>query len=157
GARGNPALLALEAECLLGQNQTAAAHALLEKALANFPSSVELLRVKAKTHLTAGEFQSAASLLERALAADRHDYTSRYQLGQAYVALGRVADAAVQRQRAEETRQHLEAMTRMNQEATARPWDRDLRLCLAALCDLLDKPDLANMWRQAADTCPPAT
>lgn len=155
--RVNPALLALQAECLWGQDQGAEAKALLDQALADHPCSVELLRVGARTHLAAREFQAAASLLERTLALDRHDYTSRYQLGQAYEALGRRADAAAQRRLAEQTRQQMEDLTRLNQEATTRPWDKDLRLRLAELCDQLDKPELAAMWRQAAATCPPAT
>src|SRR5262249_52757864 len=109
-----------------------------------------------KIHLAADEYPAAAGLLERAVALDKHDLVSRHQLAQAYEALGRRADAAEQRRLHEQTQRFLDELTRLNREATARPWDAAVRGCLAEVCQELGKADLAAMWRAAAGACPPA-
>jgi tetratricopeptide (TPR) repeat protein len=155
GARENePVLLALRADCHLGQNRRDEARALLDRALAAHPRSLELLRGRAKLHLAAGEYKEAANLLEQAVAIDRNDLTSRHQLAQAYEALGRPTDAAEQRRLHEQTQKALEELTKLNQEATKRPWDAAVRRRLAQVCQQLGKADLAVMWLEAADACP---
>lgn len=149
-----PALAAYRGEALAGLQRGAEAVELLDRALLEHPRSIELLRARAKMEMTAGAFQTAAPLLERLLEQDRYDYPSRYQLAQAYEGLGRKAAAADQRRLAEEAKRGLEEISKLNQEATARPWDAELRRRLAELCARLDKPELAAMWRQAAETCP---
>jgi tetratricopeptide (TPR) repeat protein len=154
-ARDNePVLLALRAECHLGQNRSEEARALLDRALAAHPRSVELLRGRAKLHLAAGEYPAAAELLEQAVALDKNDLTSRHQLAQAYEALGRSANAAEQRRLHEETQKALDELTKLSQEAMKRPWDAAVRRRLAKVCQQLGKADLATMWLEAADACP---
>ncbi len=147
--------LALRAECLWSLGQTAQTRALLDQALSQSGNSVELLRLRAKLHLEAKELQAAATLLERALDLDRHDYSSRHQLAQAYEGLGRRTEAAEQRRLLEQTQKYLTQMTHLSQDAASNPWNSSVRLQLAELCEKLDKPELAQMWRQAASACPP--
>jgi predicted Zn-dependent protease len=129
---------------------------LLDGALVSHPRVPELLRLRAKVHLHTNEPQAAITLLERAVEIDRHDFAGRYQLAQAYQALHRTADAAEQRRLAEETKTSLLQMTDLVKEASEKPWDAAVRQRLADLCQKLDKPDLAAMWRKAAASCPTA-
>jgi tetratricopeptide (TPR) repeat protein len=147
---------ALRAECLWGLGRSSEAQTLLDGALINHPRVPELLRLRAKVHLHSNEPQAAITLLERAVEIDRHDFAGRYQLAQSYQALGRTAEAAEQRRLAEETKASLLQMTDLVKEASEKPWDAAVRQRLADLCQKLDKPDLAAMWRKAAASCPAA-
>jgi predicted Zn-dependent protease len=149
-----PKVLALRAECLWGQGRLTDARTVLDLALPRHPDAGDLLRLRAKLHLEAGEPQAAASVLERALEIDRHDAPGRYQLAQAYERLGRRGDADRQRALLKETHTYLDEITRLTREAMASPWDASVRQRLADVCEKLNKPDLAAMWRRAAAACP---
>lgn len=145
-----PKMLACRAECLWGLDRGAEGKALLDTALQKHPQSPDLLRLRAKLYLNENEPDKAAALLERALQVDRHDPQSRYDLVQAYQMLGRRADAAEQQRLLKQTQDYLAELTSLNHEIAERPWDAAVRTRLAEVCDKLDKPDLAAMWRQAA-------
>jgi tetratricopeptide (TPR) repeat protein len=145
-----PALLACRAECLWALDRAEESKRLLNEALREHPQSVELLRLRARLHLSANEPASAASLLERALRVDHHDSVSRYQLIQAYQMLARAKEAAEQQQLLKQTQDHLAELTKLNEEIAQRPWDGAVLTRLANVCDKLDKPEMAAMWRQAA-------
>jgi thioredoxin-like negative regulator of GroEL len=113
-----------------------------------------LLRLRARLHLSVPEAEAAATLLERVVAIDPHDYASRYQLAQAYEALQRRSDAAEQRRLAQQTKDALVQVTNLVKEAGDKPWDGSVRARLAGLCEQLGKPELAVRWRRAADACP---
>jgi tetratricopeptide (TPR) repeat protein len=147
---GKPKMLACRAECLWGLDRAAEAKLLLDKVLKEQPHSPELLRLRAKLHLSDNEPQKASAFLEQAVRLDRHDYQSRYQLAQAYQMLGRPADAAEQQRLCKETQEYLTELTNLNEAIAERPWDAAVRTRLAEVCDKLDKPDLAAMWRRAA-------
>lgn len=145
-----PKMRACRAECLWGLDRGAEAQLLLDEALKEHPHAPDLLRLRAKLYLNANEPRQAAALLEQALRLDRHDYVSRYQLAQAYQMLGRPTDAAEQQQLCKQTQEYLAELTSLNEKINARPWDAAVRTRLAEVCDQLDKPDLAAMWRRAA-------
>jgi tetratricopeptide (TPR) repeat protein len=145
----------LRAECLQGQGQTAAARALLDKALHAHPRYANLLRLRAKIYLDDSEPAAAVPLLEQAVASDRHDAASRYLLVGAYHGLGREDEAAEQQRLWQQSRKALAELTDLNQKALTRPWDADLLRRLAEVCRQLDKPELAAMWLRAAAACPP--
>jgi tetratricopeptide (TPR) repeat protein len=147
-------LMALRAECLWGLGRETEAQTLLDHALIGHPRVPDLLRLRAKLHLHANEPQAAIPLLQRALEIDRHDYAGRYQLAQAYQAIGRTADAAEQRRLADDTKASLVQMTDLIKQASEKPWDGSVRKQLGGLCQKLDKPDLAGMWFKAAASCP---
>jgi tetratricopeptide (TPR) repeat protein len=148
------AVTALRAESLWGLHRTAEAQALLDETLATQQTCGDLYRLRAQLYLEAKDPAAAVPPLERALALDRHDFTSRYQLVLAYERLGRRAEAAVQQRLLQATRQDLELMGRLTEEASRHPWDADVRLRLAALCDKFDRPRDAAVWRRAAAACP---
>lgn len=151
-----PMLEALTAECLHNLGRTSEAREHLDRSLREYPNGLELLRLRAKLYMEDRDPAAAVPLLVRALELDRHDYASRYQLSLAYEALHQSAKAAEQQRLLKETQKQLDELTRLNQEASDKPFDRGTRLKLAALCDALDKPREAAMWRQAAAACPPS-
>lgn len=153
---GKPKMLACRAECLWGLDRGAEGKALLEGALEEHTQAPDLLRLRAKLYLSENEPQKAAWLLERALKSDRHDSISRYQLAQAYQMLGRPTAAAEQQRLLKQTQDYLAELTKLNAEIALRPWDAGIRTRLAEICDKLDKPDWAAMWRQAAAASLPA-
>jgi tetratricopeptide (TPR) repeat protein len=150
-----PRLAALRGECLWGLRRGKEARALLEEALARAPRCAELLRLRARMHLADQQPRAAARLLERVLAEYPHDHASRYQLAQAYEALGRTREAGEQRALVKKTQALLRELTDLVREAGDKPWDGSLRRRAAELCRELDRPDLAEMWRRAAASCPP--
>jgi tetratricopeptide (TPR) repeat protein len=101
-------------------------------------------------YLDAGDAPAAASLLERLLRVDRHDFVGRFQLAQAYEALGRHADADEQRRLGQQTENDLTELTKLNQQAMYNPWDATVRERLAELYTKLDRPGVAAMWIRAA-------
>lgn len=149
-----PKMIACRAECLIGLDRRAEGKSRLDNALQEHPQAADLLRLRAKLYLSDDEPQKAAPLLERALQLDRHDHVSRYQLVQVYKMLGRPKDVAEQERLLEETQRYLAELTKLNSEIAERPWDATVRTRLAEICDKLDKPDLAAMWRQAAAATP---
>ena len=66
-------------------------------------------------------------------------------------------DAAEQQRLCEQTQAYLAELTSLNEKIAERPWDGAVRTRLAEVCDKLDKPDLAAMWRQAAAASLPGT
>jgi tetratricopeptide (TPR) repeat protein len=145
-----PKLLACRAECLWGVDRVGEATSLLEKALQEHPEAPDLLRLRARLYLSDNEPEKAAALLERALHIDRHDAASRYQLVQAYRMLGRSKDVAEQERLLKQTQEYLAQLTSLNEAIAERPWDVTVRTRLAEICEKLEKPDLAAMWREAA-------
>ena len=144
----------VRAECLNGLGRHAEAVALLERVLAARPTSARALRCRALIHVAAGEAAAALPLLEQVLRADPYDFLSRYPLAQALEALNRGAEAADQRRRADQSRDLLAELSRLNKEASARPTDAAVRRRLAGVADQLGKRDMAEMWRRAAALCP---
>jgi tetratricopeptide (TPR) repeat protein len=153
-ARATSKLAALRAECLWGLGRAAEAEALLDEALAAHPRALELLRLRGKLHLDARQPREAVARLEQALQVDRHDHASRYLLAQVYESLGQATAAAEHRRLLQETQEYLKTLTQLSEEATHKPWDAGLRWRMAEVCEQLNKPELAKMWRQAAAACP---
>ena len=127
---------------------------MLDRVLAENPSAVRGLRLRAAIHAEAGTLEAALPMLEKALLIDPHDCPSRYQLARAYQLLGRNKEATEQYDRLEQSRRFLEALSNLNKEAIEKPNNVAIRLRLAELCEKLQKPRLAEMWRRAAANCP---
>jgi tetratricopeptide (TPR) repeat protein len=151
-----PAVVALRANCLWSLGQASQACALLDQALPAYPQSVELLRLRAQLHLDAREPEASLARLEQALQIDRHDFVSRHLLAQTYDALGRRTEADEQRRLCEQTQADFKTLTQLSEEVGRKPWDASLHQRLAEVCEKLNKPELAAMWRQAAAACPQA-
>jgi tetratricopeptide (TPR) repeat protein len=127
---------------------------MLDQALLSYPNSLELLRIRGKIHLTDNDPQTAVEVLQKALRLDRHDYICRYQLSQAYEKLGRKAEAEEHKRILDQTQKDIAELSRLNREVLNSPWDVPKRLRLVELCEKLDKPDLAAIWRKAAAARP---
>jgi predicted Zn-dependent protease len=153
-ASDGPKAVELRAECLWGLGQTAELRALLDRELVNFPSSVPLVRLHAQLLLGADRPKEAAASLEQALRINRQEHSLRYLLAQVYERVGRPADAAEQRRISQTIQNLLSEMSDLSTKAMEKPWDAPLRGRLAEICEILDKPDEAAMWRKAAAACP---
>ncbi len=151
-----PGLVALRGESLAGLGQAAEAEGLLDRALERHPSSADLLRVRGKLFMAAQKPAEAARLFERALNQDPHDTTSRYQLALACEGLGWRDEAAKHRRALEQTKEGMQALTKLIEEAGEKPWDAALQQRLAATCQELGRPDLARRWQRAAASSAPS-
>jgi tetratricopeptide (TPR) repeat protein len=149
----DPKLLALRAESLWSLGQSVQAKDLLDPALARHPRCPELLRLRAKIHMGAGEPRAAVPLLERAVEIDRHDFASRFQLADAYKVLGRRAEAEEQRALGQKTQDSLKELSELVKEAGDKPWDGPIHKRLAESFQRLNRPEAAR-WFQAAAACP---
>jgi tetratricopeptide (TPR) repeat protein len=148
-----PEVIALRGECLRGLGRSSEACALVDGALQTNPRSPPLLLLRARLYREAGDTAREADCLDLALQIDPHDYTSRYQLAQAYERLRRPDDAARQQQLAEQTRGDLAERGRLQEEAMKRPGDAAVRRRLADVCRKLGQPDEARRWDAAAEAC----
>lgn len=149
-AKQVPQLIALEAECLVGLGRTAEAIPLLDRALEKPQVPSELLRVRGKIYVAEGKFEQGAGLFERAIQQDPHDIASRYQLSLAYERLKKPEEAARHRATMEKTREGMQVLTKLIQDAGEKPWDTALQKKLAEQCEKMDRPDLAKRWHRAA-------
>jgi uncharacterized protein HemY len=109
-----------------------------------------VLRLRARLHLQEQKWESAASLLQRAVVVDRHDTVTHQLLAQAYEQLGRHGEAAEQRRRSQEIQDALQEIERLSREAKREPRDASLCRRLAELYDRFDQPQVAAWWRRAA-------
>ena len=99
------------------------------------------------------QLPEAVKCLERSVELDPNEYQSHYLLGQAYSGAGRVEDAGRAFARVDALKKNLDRITALSKEAMEKPWDPKVRLELAKLSDDMGKPNLAQMWRKAADAC----
>jgi tetratricopeptide (TPR) repeat protein len=152
-ASEDAAQMVLRATCLARKGQAAEASMVLNRALEVFPDDAAVLRERAVLHLEARQPEAALPLLQRAVRADSYDYSSHYQLGLVYRILGKTVEAAQELSRAEQVNGDLREQQRLTQEAATRPWDAEIRLRLAAVCDRLGRYSDAASWREAAAAC----
>jgi tetratricopeptide (TPR) repeat protein len=153
-ASAKPRLLALQGECLWVLQNPSEARALVDRALQANPNFADLLRLRAEIYLQDSEPKAAVALLERAVGVDRHDQAIRQLLAQAYERLGKRAEALEQRRLAQKSQDLLRDLIKQSREAVSKSWKPELGSQLAELCEQLDRPDLAAMWRQVAKAKP---
>lgn len=144
---------AMRAEALSGLGRKEEATVLLESASKAYPDDAALARLRGECFLADGQPRRAIECLERAVRIAPRDVVAPYQLGLAYAAADRPADAAEQRLRVEVLRGELKRLTDLSREAMDKPWDAEVRLKLAALYKQWDDPRLAAMWEEAAKAC----
>jgi tetratricopeptide (TPR) repeat protein len=114
---------------------------------------VELLRACAQPDLEASDPQEAITHLERALLFDRNDHESLYLVTLAYEKAGQDKEAVQYAKRLQESEKTLAELQKLEQEASANPWDREIRLQIATLRDKLERPVEAAAWRRTAAAC----
>jgi tetratricopeptide (TPR) repeat protein len=143
------------AECCWGMGRHSEAVALLAPLLAAQVASPRALGLRAKIHAAVGEDAAADVLLKKALRLDAHDCFSRYQLALLRTKQKRQGEADEQFRLLALSQQLFKQMSEMNQEAIERPRDAAVRYRLVDVCHQLNKPELAQMWLKAANSCPP--
>jgi Flp pilus assembly protein TadD len=146
----SPRAIAFRAEAEWALGRVSDATTRLDTALPKHPKSLHLLRLRGQLHVAAGEWEKAVAVLNRAIEVDGSDLTSLHQLSVAYDRLKRPADAETKRREHESVKKDLLALTDLNREADAKPWDPAVRVKLAEVCDRLGKKELAKMWRRSA-------
>jgi tetratricopeptide (TPR) repeat protein len=140
----------LRAECLLAIGDRGAARGIVNGILETSPDDLGALRLEGSIDLEDGNPQGAVRPLERGVAKHPRDYLVRLKLAQAYAGAGREADADAARAEAERIRALRRTFADLHQEAWARPGDADVRRRLAAMAADLDRPDLEQVWLEAA-------
>jgi len=140
----------IRAECLLAIGDRAAARAIVDRLLRASPDDLGALVLDGSVHLEDGDPQGALGPLERVVARHPRDYLARLKLAQAYAGCGREAEADEARAEAERIRALRREFADLHQEAWARPADAAVRRRLAAMAAALDRPDLEEVWLEAA-------
>lgn len=123
---------------------------LLGRALAEHPSHVGLLSLASQVEMAEGRTDRAIALLDRALIVDPHHAESYYRRGLLRKAAGNLDGAALDLGRSSELKAALAEMSRLDDEAAARPDDPEVRVRVAQLCERLGKFELAMSWYRAA-------
>ena len=140
----------LRAECLLAIGDRGAARGIVNRILETSPEDLGALRLEGSIDLEDGNPQGAVRPLERGVAKHPRDYLVRLKLAQAYAGAGREADADAARAEAERIRALRREFADLHQEAWAHPGDADVRRRLATMAADLDRPDLEQVWLEAA-------
>lgn len=140
----------IRAECLLAIGDRAGARAIVERLLRASPDDLGALILDGSVHLEDGDPQGALGPLERVVARHPRDYLARLKLAQAYAGCGREAEADEARAEAERIRALRREFADLHQEAWAKPADAAVRRRLAAMAAALDRPDLEEVWLEAA-------
>ncbi len=146
-----PAAAAVRVESMLALGREAEATELLDQELAKHPDYVGLLRLRGERDLLAGNAARAIDILERVVRAAPHDLRSRTQLARAYHVVGRVDDEEAQNRELKQLLDLIQRVHQKNIDAMADPWNATIRRELADLCDKIHRPELARMWRRAAE------
>jgi predicted Zn-dependent protease len=144
-----PYMQALRVETLRGLGRPADAAALVDRAMAAHPDAV-FDRQRGQLYLDAGNPEAAIPFLERAARLSPQHYQSHFLLAQAYSAAGRKPDAERANARADEIRKSQDLLATLIREIEARPWDAEVRLRMAEVCERTGDAKAAAMWRQAA-------
>ena len=140
-------------DCLRSTGQLAEAIAQADAYLARRPNDAGLLAEKGLALVDAKRPADAVDVLEQALSMMPHDRRGRDGLRAAYQALGRTADAAIQKDKRDESDRLYKALNELTHEAMDKPWDASVRWKMAETCVQLEMPELAAMWRTAARAC----
>ena len=147
-----PEILVLQAESYLAVGNRGQAEELLSQAEALDSSYLQLFVLKGRMLLEDGQAELALPLLKKAVGLDPHNYETRYQLSQALQRLGDKDAAEAELSQMKKSKELREKLTKLHFEAFSRPRDPEIRQQLAEVCTQLGKPELAEMWQQAADT-----
>jgi tetratricopeptide (TPR) repeat protein len=145
--------LALEAECRWNLGQHDQAQNLLEQAALIDDHELRLLQVRSRILVESGQPAGAVPLLEELLQKDPHDFESRYRLALAFRKLNDAARADEEMRRMRESQALRRKLSDLSDQAVSRPRDARVRDELAAVCEKLAKPELAKLYRQAAEAC----
>jgi tetratricopeptide (TPR) repeat protein len=162
----SPPAVCVRVEAMIGNGRGEEAMALLEDTLRNNSNHGGLLRLRAERYRAQGDTAIAANLLERVVAEDLHDFRSQHQLALCYDELARMvhgrigflenpllANARIHQDLVRSSQKLKSDMHDFQIEAMNDPWNPKPRERLAELSNKLGRPELAKMWRAAAEAC----
>jgi len=145
--------LALEAECRWNVGEQDQARKLLDQAELVDTHEPRLLQVRSRILIENGQAAAAVPLLEELLEKDPHDFESRYRLAMAYRKLNEHGRSDEEMARMRESQALRRRLSDLSDQAVTRPRDAQVRDELAEVCEQLAKPELAKLYRQAAEAC----
>ena len=143
-------VVSLRADSLIGLGEPEQAAEIVRKALASSPDDLSLLNVIGRILSEQGEYQEAIAFLARAATAHPLDYTTHYNLSQAYSRAGNNAKAEEIGELAKGLKEKWESFSALNTQAIAEPFNAEIRYRLGMMAGELDRDDLAKTWLKAA-------
>ena len=151
-ARTTPTLVAVAAESLWSLGKKDQAQRVLSESRFG-GGHRDISMIESRMRAESGEHQQAADLMLAVLQRDQHDFQARYQLAQAYRAIGDLDGFKKELKRVQATKDLRQQLTELNTQAILRPRDPVVRDELASTCRKLGKIKLAEMWQRAARSC----
>lgn len=145
------AVLGLKAHCHWTMGRIGEAEQLLERARALNPGASAVLLFSARLALERKQPKAAVEPLKTLTAQDPLNDTAHYLLSQAYQQLGDKESAAAEVERMINAKGLRKKLAETYERAMQRTNDPEIRDDLADLCEQLGKPDLARIWRRAAE------
>lgn len=142
--------LAMRADCLYARGDSAEACRLAQRALKTEPDQRLALLVLGRLAFDVREYAQAVDLLSRAVKVAPNDYDLRYSLMTALRAAGRIQQAEEELSAAEKLRELRERFDDLVHQASAAPYDADIRYQLGVLADRLELTRAAGSWFKAA-------
>jgi tetratricopeptide (TPR) repeat protein len=144
------ASMALTAECHYSLGDADKAMKAVEQALKLDPDYVPAMLTKGAMLTAAGKHDQAAKVLERAVALRPKEFTARYALAQAYLRLGRKAEADEHMKVVRELKEGLDLYTRLMQQSIDEPGNAQVRFQLGTLAMDLGMDGIDENWFKAA-------
>jgi len=148
GQRPEDDLLRAEAHLALGHLDEA--RDLVTGVLERAPEAVEALVLRGSILLEDGAAATAIEPLETAIRIEPMHFLAHFKLAQAYEQAGRPEDGAREVAESERIRLLRKEYAALHQEAWDHPEDPTVRRRLAELAETLGRPDLRDVWLEAA-------
>jgi tetratricopeptide (TPR) repeat protein len=139
-----------EADCHYQAGRTDEARPLLDRTLQQSPADLSALLLTGTIALQDGKAPVAVDAFVRATTAYPKDHVAHYKLSQAYHRVGNHALADQHARIADELRKSRLEFSKLHQTAAAEPGNADVRCRLGVLAGEVGRPDLAQVWFQAA-------
>lgn len=150
----SPRGLALQALCHLAEGNEADAKisVSLGKKLLASSGGTEPSLLKAESQLLGhqGKHEEALAVLQRLAALEPHNLESHHEISLVLGRLGRTVEQAAAITKTEKIRELRKELTELSNRANASPYDFEVRIQLAGVCEELGLDGLALSWRQAA-------
>lgn len=143
----------LRAVCLLADGQPEQADEQIRRAKQLGEESPELAVLESELLEQQGSIAQAESVLQQAILKWPAWAGLYYRLGNVQKQLGQDQQAAATLQTWQKYRDLATELTQLNLKAIAEPFNAEIRDRLAVVCQELQKPELAEMWKTAAEAC----
>jgi tetratricopeptide (TPR) repeat protein len=145
-------VLARRSECYWSLGDVPAAERLLSEACQMDPNARDVLYLRARLLNESGDSVQAADSLQHLLRQDPYDREAQYLLALVWRRHGDEDRYQHELARWQQLDTEYRRLVDLNSAAIRQPYDAELRVQLAEVCDALGKPELAASWRRAAET-----